>query len=158
MAFIIENSNSLIILLFIILINFNLKILSTKQYYDNEKHGPEFLIIPPTKITFMNDTGTILTCSVRGRPTPKIYWIYSTTDIDNNGGGGGLINSHQQTIIPVDGLQQIRQDTLTTSQLIYLPFKANQYRQDLHSITIRCIATNQFGSIQSHNIQIRACK
>nr|XP_027204712.1 Down syndrome cell adhesion molecule-like protein 1 homolog [Dermatophagoides pteronyssinus] len=103
----------------------------------------------------MNDTGTILTCSVRGRPTPKIYWIYSTTDIDNNV-GGGLINSHQQTIIPVDGLQQIRQDTLTTSQLIYLPFKANQYRQDLHSITIRCIATNQFGSIQSHNIQIRA--
>ena len=118
-----------------------------------QKRGPEFLIEPPGIITFMNDTGTVITCSARGQPSPKIYWIYATIATENGIGGGGMMNH----LIPVDGLQQIRHDSLA-SQLIYLPFKSNQYRQDVHSIRIRCIATNQFGSIQSHDIQIRACK
>lgn len=60
-------------------------------------------------------------------------------------------------LTPVAGLRQIRKDLLT-SQLVYLPFGAGDYRQDLHSAIVRCVASNAVGAIQSQNVHIRASK
>lgn len=60
-------------------------------------------------------------------------------------------------LIQIPGLRQIRKDLLTT-QLVYLPFSATSYRQDVHSGIVRCVATNQVGSIQSQDVNIRASK
>lgn len=76
-----------------------------------------------------------------GIPAPTIIW----TRID-----GTPLSS-----IPT--LRQIRKDLLTT-QLIYHPFNAANYRQDVHSSIIRCVATNPIGSIQSQDVHIRASK
>jgi len=57
----------------------------------------------------------------------------------------------------VAGLRQIRKDLLT-SQLVYLPFSAANYRQDVHSGTIRCVAANAAGAVQSQDVHIRASK
>lgn len=60
-------------------------------------------------------------------------------------------------LTPVSGLRQIRKDLLT-SQLVYQPFSAANYRQDVHSGTIRCVASNTAGAIQSQDVHIRASK
>lgn len=96
---------------------------------------------PQSTITFLNDTGAVVTCSAKGTPAPTIAW----TKVDGT----------QLTQVP--GLRQIRKDLLT-SQLVYLPFNAGNYRQDVHSGTIRCVATNAAGSIQSQDVHIRASK
>ncbi|KAH7636713.1 down syndrome cell adhesion molecule [Dermatophagoides farinae] len=104
-----------------------------------EKRGPEFLVEPPNLVIFLNDTGCILTCSAKGIPAPTITW----TRADGT------------PLIQINGLRQIRKDLLTT-QLVYLPFSASSYRQDVHSGIVRCVATNQIGSIQSQDVHIRA--
>nr|XP_027205557.1 Down syndrome cell adhesion molecule-like protein 1 [Dermatophagoides pteronyssinus] len=105
----------------------------------NEKSGPEFLVEPPSSVIFLNDTGSVITCSAKGIPAPTITW----TRADGT------------PLIQIPGLRQIRKDLLTT-QLVYLPFSATSYRQDVHSGIVRCVATNQVGSIQSQDVNIRA--
>ncbi|KAH9415900.1 hypothetical protein DERP_000394 [Dermatophagoides pteronyssinus] len=104
-----------------------------------EKRGPEFLVEPPSLVIFLNDTGSIITCSAKGIPAPTITW----TRADGT------------PLVQIPGIRQIRKDLLTT-QLVYLPFSASTYRQDVHSGIVRCIAANQAGSIQSLDVHIRA--
>lgn len=123
-----------------------------------EKRGPEFLVEPPSLVIFLNDTGSIITCSAKGKsrflinriiinwkwlgiPAPTITW----TRADGT------------PLVQIPGIRQIRKDLLTT-QLVYLPFSASTYRQDVHSGIVRCIAANQAGSIQSLDVHIRASK
>ncbi|KAH9398164.1 hypothetical protein TYRP_019172 [Tyrophagus putrescentiae] len=105
----------------------------------SERRGPEFLVEPQSSIVFLNDTGAIVTCSAKGTPAPSITW----TKVDGT------------SLSSVAGLRQIRKDLLT-SQLVYLPFSAANYRQDVHSGTIRCVAANAAGAIQSQDVHIRA--
>lgn len=77
----------------------------------------------------------------KGTPAPTIVW----TKVDGT------------PLTPVTGLRQIRKDLLT-SQLVYLPFTSANYRQDVHSGTIRCVANNAAGAIQSQDVHIRASK
>ncbi|KAH9398270.1 hypothetical protein TYRP_019281, partial [Tyrophagus putrescentiae] len=107
----------------------------------SERRGPEFLVEPQSSIVFLNDTGAIVTCSAKGTPAPSITW----TKVDGT------------SLSSVAGLRQIRKDLLT-SQLVYLPFSAANYRQDVHSGTIRCVAANAAGAIQSQDVHIRASK
>ena len=55
----------------------------------------------------------------------------------------------------VAGLRQIRIDG-SSVQLVYLPFGPNDYRQDIHSTTVRCIASNPVGVIESRECHVRA--
>ena len=40
--------------------------------------------------------------------------------------------------------------------LILPPFRAEDYNQDVHAQTYRCIAENTFGKIQSRDVHVRA--
>ena len=60
-------------------------------------------------------------------------------------------------LLPVPGLRQLRSDG-HSSQLVYLPFKAIVYRQDIHSVGVRCLASNSVGAIESRECHIRASK
>ncbi len=76
---------------------------------------------------------------IKGTPMPTISW----TKLDGS------------PLVPVPGLRQFRNDG-QSSQLVYLPFAANNYRQDIHSASVRCLASNTFGTIESRESHIRA--
>ena len=76
---------------------------------------------------------------ISGTPQPTITWT----------------KSDGSPLVSVPGLRQVRTDP-HSSQLVYLPFAANQYQQDIHSTQVRCVATNSIGTIVSTDTQIRA--
>ena len=78
---------------------------------------------------------------ITGSPPPAVWWTKSD---------GSPLES-------VPGLRQLTTDSLST-QLVYLPFSANQYRQDIHSTQVRCVANNTVGVIVSSDCHIRASK
>jgi hypothetical protein len=45
---------------------------------------------------------------------------------------------------------------LDTGNLILTPFRAEDYNQEVHAQTYRCIAENTFGKIQSRDVHVRA--
>lgn len=118
----------------------NLKLTSHK--------GPRFLVEPPNRVDFLNSSGAIINCNAVGHPTPKITWIRG------DAGGGHLasdipLNRHMQSS---DSLLHIRSD----GSLYFSPFSEESFRQDIHSATYRCIASNVLGSIISRNVHVQA--
>ncbi|GFT25143.1 hypothetical protein NPIL_653761 [Nephila pilipes] len=100
--------------------------------------GPSFVHEPPNKVLFYNNTGAIIPCVVNGTPRPEISWTTS----DN------------LTAVPIPGLRENRPD----GSLVFSPFKAEDYRQDVHSATYRCSASNIVGSITSREVHVRGGK
>ncbi|KAK2584164.1 hypothetical protein KPH14_006594 [Odynerus spinipes] len=41
------------------------------------QQGPEFVLEPPSTLVFSNTTGSQLSCSAHGSPTPHVTWITS---------------------------------------------------------------------------------
>ncbi|KAF8796581.1 Down syndrome cell adhesion molecule-like [Argiope bruennichi] len=97
--------------------------------------GPSFTKEPPNKVVFHNSSGTIIPCHATGVPQPTIYWT--------KGDWTRLPN--------VPGLRHSRQD----GSLVFQPFRAEEYRQDIHGAVYRCVATNSFGSIGSTEVHVR---
>ena len=56
--------------------------------------------------------------------------------------------------IDVPGLRYVRLD----GSLVFQPFRADQYRQDVHAATYRCTATNTFGTLASRDVYVGAGK
>jgi hypothetical protein len=98
--------------------------------------GPVFVQEPPNQVDFSNTTGAEVICQSRGTPLPRIKWV--KTD-------GTVIKD-------VPGLRQV----LDTGNLILTPFRAEDYNQEVHAQTYRCIAENTFGKIQSRDVHVRA--
>ncbi|GIX87025.1 down syndrome cell adhesion molecule-like protein Dscam2 [Caerostris darwini] len=97
--------------------------------------GPSFTKEPPNKIVFHNSSGAIVPCHVTGVPQPTVQWTKSDwTRLPN-----------------IPGLRHSRQD----GSLVFQPFRAEEYRQDIHGAVYRCIATNSFGSIGSTEVHVR---
>lgn len=40
-----------------------------------QSHGPAFLLEPPAHLTFSNTTGSQVSCSAHGLPTPQVEWL-----------------------------------------------------------------------------------
>ncbi|EEC05446.1 hypothetical protein IscW_ISCW017603 [Ixodes scapularis] len=78
---------------------------------------------------FSSESGAVLPCSARGQPTPRITW-------ERKDGSPAA---------PVDGLRSVRSD----GSLVLSSFLASQYRQDVHSATYRCVASNPLGTVKS---------
>ena len=76
-----------------------------------------------------------------GSPEPTVHWIKSD--------GTPLLDR--------EGILQVLNDG-HTSQLVFMPFAGNQYRQDIHWASVRCVATNTVGTIESRECHIRASK
>lgn len=98
--------------------------------------GPVFVQEPPNQVDFSNTTGAEIICQSRGTPLPKITWV--KTD-------GTIIKD-------VPGLRQV----LANGNLILPPFRAEDYNQEVHAQTYRCLAANTFGKIQSRDVHVRA--
>ena len=45
---------------------------------------------------------------------------------------------------------------MDNGNLIFPPFQASDYKQDVHAQTYRCIAENELGRIQSRDVHVRA--
>lgn len=50
------------------------------------------------------------------------------------------------------GLRQV----LPNGNLVFPPFRAEDYRQEVHAQTYACLAKNQVGSIISRDVNVRA--
>ncbi|XP_031785655.1 Down syndrome cell adhesion molecule-like protein Dscam2 isoform X10 [Nasonia vitripennis] len=104
--------------------------------FDAHLRGPSFLIEPASRVEFSNSSGAWLDCAATGSPPPNIDW--STAD--------GL---------PAGDVPGVRR-LLKNGTLVLLPFPAAAYRQDVHSATYRCVASNSVGRVLSRDVQVRA--
>ncbi|GFQ68541.1 down syndrome cell adhesion molecule-like protein Dscam2 [Trichonephila clavata] len=105
---------------------------------DRNPVGPKFTVEPPGKVQFYNSTGAVVTCAASGVPLPTMAWI----------------KQDGTPVQEVPELLQIRPD----ASLIFAPFRPEDFRQDIHSATYRCTASNSVGIIGSRDVNIRAGK
>ncbi|XP_065205888.1 cell adhesion molecule Dscam1 isoform X13 [Planococcus citri] len=103
---------------------------------ENDTVGPTFIKEPPNKIDFSNTTGATLECTARGNPAPEIIWLR---------GDGTAVGE-------VPGLRQV----LPNGNLVFPPFRAEDYRQEVHAQVYICMARNSVGSIHSRDVNVRA--
>ncbi|XP_054713933.1 cell adhesion molecule Dscam2-like [Uloborus diversus] len=94
-----------------------------------------FVHEPSEHVDFYNTTGAVIPCTARGDPSPAIRW--ETRD------------GTQVKDIP--GLRHIRPD----GSLVFPPFHADNYRQDVHASVYRCTASNAGGAIGSRDVHVR---
>ncbi|CAN8002733.1 unnamed protein product, partial [Ixodes pacificus] len=104
--------------------------------------GPRFVSEPSARIHFDNSTGAALFCGARGHPTPTIQWV----TLDSEGG------SPSGSVMDLPGLRRMQSD----GTLVFEPFRAEQYRQDVHNAVYRCTASNRFGVVGSRDVHVRA--
>lgn len=93
---------------------------------------------PNEHVDFYNTTGAEIPCKARGSPPPLIRW--ETRD--------GI------PVKDVAGLRHIRPD----GSLVFPPFHADNYRQDVHAAVYRCTASNTAGTIGSREVHVRGSK
>lgn len=105
---------------------------------DADLKGPVFLKEPSNRIDFSNKTGAVIECLASGNPTPEIIWI----------------RSDGTAVGDVPGLRQV----LSNGNLVFPPFRAEDYRQEVHAQVYACLARNQIGSIISRDVNVRAGK
>ncbi|XP_049839470.1 Down syndrome cell adhesion molecule-like protein Dscam2 [Schistocerca gregaria] len=98
--------------------------------------APVLMQEPPPRLRFSNSTGAQVSCSARGSPPPSIVWMHAD---------GSPVTS-------VPGLRQ----TLSNGTLYFPPFRAEDYREEVHSATYRCKASNQGGAVLSRDVIVRA--
>lgn len=77
-------------------------------------------------------------CRASGSPPPEIIWV----------------RSDGTAVGDVPGLRQV----LSNGNLVFPPFQAEDYRQEVHAQVYACLAKNQFGSIISRDVNVRAGK
>uniref|UniRef100_A0A336KVV5 CSON014681 protein n=1 Tax=Culicoides sonorensis TaxID=179676 RepID=A0A336KVV5_CULSO len=99
--------------------------------------GPVFTNEPLNRIDFSNSTGAVVECRASGNPPPEIIWIRSDS--------GTAVGD-------VPGLRQV----LSNGNLVFPPFRAEDYRQEVHAQVYACMAKNSIGSIISRDVHVRA--
>ncbi|XP_024944983.1 Down syndrome cell adhesion molecule-like protein Dscam2 isoform X2 [Cephus cinctus] len=101
------------------------------------QQGPVFILEPPSMLIFSNTTGSQLSCSAHGSPTPHVTWISS---------------SDQRSVTAVPGLRQL----LGNGTLYFPPFLAQDFRAEIHNARYRCRATSSVGTVLSREVTLRA--
>ncbi|KFM59791.1 Down syndrome cell adhesion molecule-like protein Dscam2, partial [Stegodyphus mimosarum] len=84
----------------------------------------------------MNSTGAAVACASVGNPIPQITWI----------------KKDGSPVTDITGLRHVRPD----GTLVFPPFRAEEYRQDVHAAIYRCVARNVVGAIASRDVNVRA--
>ncbi|CAB3223434.1 unnamed protein product [Arctia plantaginis] len=103
---------------------------------EDETIGPIFMKEPPNRIDFSNTTGATVECAARGSPTPDIIWVRAD---------GSAVGD-------VPGLRQVQ----ANGNLLFPPFRAEDYRQEVHAQVYACLARNSVGTIHSRDVNVRA--
>ncbi|CAN8026679.1 unnamed protein product, partial [Ixodes persulcatus] len=102
----------------------------------SEFRSPHFLHEPPQRVEFLNGTGAVVPCVTHGTPAPRVFWMTRA--------------GHPVTEVP--GLRHLRTD----GSLVLPPFQAEDFKEDVHSVVYRCVATNSVGTIGSHDVRVKA--
>ncbi|XP_029035538.1 Down syndrome cell adhesion molecule-like protein Dscam2 isoform X21 [Osmia bicornis bicornis] len=103
---------------------------------EDESMGPVFVKEPPNRIDFSNGTGAVVECQARGNPQPDIIWVRAD---------GSAVGD-------VPGLRQV----LPNGNLVFPPFRAEDYRQEVHAQVYSCLARSPAGSVHSRDVNVRA--
>ncbi|XP_044270359.1 Down syndrome cell adhesion molecule-like protein Dscam2 isoform X50 [Tribolium madens] len=103
---------------------------------EDDTSGPVFVRESPNRIDFSNTTGAVVECSAHGNPTPDIIWV----------------RSDGTAVGDVPGLRQV----LANGNLVFPPFRAEDYRQEVHAQVYVCLAKNSVGSVHSRDVNVRA--
>ncbi|KAL1475643.1 hypothetical protein MTO96_019299 [Rhipicephalus appendiculatus] len=98
--------------------------------------GPGFTLEPPHRLEFSNASGGELRCEAHGEPPPLLVW--ATAD------------SVPVTVVP--GVRVLAED----GALVFPPFPAEAYRQDVHAASYHCIASNEIGTVASTDVHVSA--
>ncbi|XP_065292521.2 cell adhesion molecule Dscam1-like isoform X2 [Dermacentor albipictus] len=99
--------------------------------------GPQLTSELPSRLLFSNSSGGSLPCSATGQPAPTIRWL--TEDGDE--------------AADVPRLRHVRQGD---GSLVFLPFRADQFRRDVHEARYRCSASNAIGTVVSPQVHVTA--
>ncbi|XP_026825566.1 Down syndrome cell adhesion molecule-like protein Dscam2 isoform X10 [Ooceraea biroi] len=110
--------------------------LTTVVSAEDESMGPVFVKEPPNRIDFSNGTGAVVECQARGNPQPDIIWV----------------RSDGTAVGDVPGLRQV----LPNGNLVFPPFRAEDYRQEVHAQVYSCLARSSAGSVHSRDVNVRA--
>ncbi|XP_055694224.1 cell adhesion molecule Dscam2 isoform X11 [Lutzomyia longipalpis] len=130
-----EDSHGIMwIILAVLLINSSLRVDAATN--DADLKGPVFLKEPTNRVDFSNSTGAVVECKASGNPPPEIIWV----------------RSDGTAVGDVPGLRQIQPN----GNLVFPPFRAEDYRQEVHAQIYACLAKNQIGSIISRDVNVRA--
>lgn len=103
---------------------------------EDDTAGPVFVKEPLNRIDFSNTTGAVVECNAHGNPTPDIIWV----------------RSDGTAVGDVPGLRQV----LANGNLVFPPFRAEDYRQEVHAQVYVCLAKNSVGSVHSRDVNVRA--
>ncbi|XP_024939105.1 Down syndrome cell adhesion molecule-like protein Dscam2 isoform X42 [Cephus cinctus] len=108
----------------------------TSVFAEDESMGPVFIKEPPNRVDFSNGTGAVVECHARGNPQPDIIWVR---------GDGSAVGD-------VPGLRQV----MPNGNLVFPPFRAEDYRQEVHAQVYTCLARSPAGSVHSRDVNVRA--
>lgn len=103
---------------------------------EDDTVGPVFVREPHNRVDFSNTTGAVVECSASGNPPPEIIWV----------------RADGTAVGDVPGLRQV----LANGNLVFPPFRAEDYRQEVHAQVYSCLAKNSVGSINSRDVNVRA--
>ncbi|XP_039283579.1 Down syndrome cell adhesion molecule-like protein Dscam2 isoform X44 [Nilaparvata lugens] len=103
---------------------------------EEDTMGPIFIKEPPNRVDFSNTTGAVVECTARGQPAPEIIWV----------------RADGTAVGEVPGLRQVQPN----GNLVFPPFRAEDYRQEVHAQVYICLAKNSVGSIHSKDVNVRA--
>ncbi|KAM7293264.1 Down syndrome cell adhesion molecule-like protein Dscam2 [Ixodes scapularis] len=104
--------------------------------------APYFVREPPARLRFVNSTGAALFCAAKGHPVPDIRWVTVESEV----------RAEPRPALDIPGLRRLQPD----GTIVFEPFRAEQYRQDVHSAVYRCTAANRVGVLGSRDVQVRA--
>ncbi|KZS21906.1 putative Down Syndrome cell adhesion molecule protein 1 [Daphnia magna] len=143
--------------------------------------GPVFLKEPSNRIDFSNTTGTVVECAATGNPRPEILWIKADGSPVTDVPGLRQVNNRKQPRFKTSKNIRRKYDVVflntltmlvespafspallcllpvqTSGSLVFPPFRAEDYKQEVHAQFYRCVARNSAGSIVSRDIHVRA--
>ncbi|XP_051153620.1 cell adhesion molecule Dscam2 isoform X45 [Leptopilina boulardi] len=122
---------SLSVILLLVFSNFIFDVIA-----EDDTMGPVFLKEPPNRVDFSNGTGAVIECQARGNPQPDIIWV----------------RADGTAVGDVPGLRQV----LPNGNLVFPPFRAEDYRQEVHAQIYICLAKSSVGSVHSRDVNVRA--
>ncbi|KAL1467326.1 hypothetical protein MTO96_026209 [Rhipicephalus appendiculatus] len=103
-----------------------------------ERRGPVFTRAPPERVEFLNSSQAVVPCEAQGVPHPEVWWWR----VDSDG--------------PAPDIPGLRHVRTHDGALVFSPFRAEDFRQDIHAAVYRCGARNSVGSVISGDVHVRA--
>ncbi|XP_022669215.1 Down syndrome cell adhesion molecule-like protein Dscam2 isoform X3 [Varroa destructor] len=100
--------------------------------------GPRFSAEPLFWVEFSNSSGAELTCEATGDAPLTLTWVSA--------------DDPREPVSQVAGLRTFTDE----GTLVLPPFRSEDYRQDVHAVIYRCVATNAIGSITSRDVHVSA--